>query len=140
MGDHGQRNGVVKIQLQTEKEKIEVLRNKSQLKANSKYTKVYLRSSQTHGERLMHRNMQSLISCVPQLHHLKLLNNGYIVTNMDNPHFSSRNNFLPPRQQFYPQQDFSQGNRQTDTPANLRQNTQWQHRNYRNQPPALPRL
>jgi hypothetical protein len=62
---------------------------------------------------------------------------------MDHPNFSSQNNYIPPKQQFYPQppqQDFSQVNRQAEIPANPGQNTQWQKKNKNTQPAAFPRL
>lgn len=55
------RPGLMKIQLKSEKEKVQVLRAKQNLKKCEKYKNVYLRSSKSHEERLIELNFKTLL-------------------------------------------------------------------------------
>lgn len=64
---HG-KPGIVKIQVGSLAEKIDVLRSKKQLKAEStpqKYRKVFFRSSKSHEQRLMEMNLQEVMKNLP---------------------------------------------------------------------------
>ena len=58
----GNSKGVLKIQLSSKEEKIDVLRHKTNLKNSSTFSNVYIRSSKTHTERLIDLNFKTLIS------------------------------------------------------------------------------
>lgn len=57
--------GIVKVQLKTKADKINVLRNKEQLKSSRHHKRVFIRSAQSHEERLMRINMQTLLDELP---------------------------------------------------------------------------
>jgi flagellar biosynthesis/type III secretory pathway protein FliH len=87
MGDRDTSHVIVKIEFKDTAQKVAMLRGKAMLCTNNKYSCVYICSSQTHCERVMNRNLQTMINAVPQLQHLKFLSNGNLVS-VNNQHHS----------------------------------------------------
>ena len=58
--------GVMKIQLKTVNMKINVLRNKQKLK-KSEFDRVYIRTSQSHLERVQQLNMKAILEHIVQI-------------------------------------------------------------------------
>ena len=54
--------GVLKIQLESKDEKVDILRHKSTLKATAEFKHVYIRSSKSHTDRVMDYNFKTLIA------------------------------------------------------------------------------
>ena len=54
--------GVLKIQLGSKEEKIDILRHKAKLKDNPAFRNVYIRSSKTHSDRIMDYNFKTMIA------------------------------------------------------------------------------
>jgi hypothetical protein len=63
--DGDNRPGLLKIELESEEQKVVVLRQKEKLKGSEFYDKVYVRSSQSHAERMNQMNMKTLMSLIP---------------------------------------------------------------------------
>ena len=57
----GKNKGVLKIQLKTCEDKIDVLRKKSNLRNSVEFKKVYLHSSKSHTDRLIETNFKTLL-------------------------------------------------------------------------------
>lgn len=55
------RPGIVKIQFENKDDKIAALRAKQNLQTSNIYKKVFMRSSQSHSERLIHLNTQTIL-------------------------------------------------------------------------------
>ena len=72
------RPGIVKISFRTLAEKISVLRNKMTLKDSGTYSRVYLKSSKSHAERLIELNARAILRELPQGSNLRLDANGRI--------------------------------------------------------------
>ena len=75
--------GVVKIELKSIQDKIKVLRNKSKL-SDGGYRRVYLRSAQTHAERVLHHNTQLLLKELGVDGKYRASGNGKLITRNDN--------------------------------------------------------
>ena len=56
--------GIVKIQFSNTDDKIRVLRAKMKLAENSDYKKVFIRSSQSHADRLLHNNTMTILQAM----------------------------------------------------------------------------
>ena len=69
---------VVKIEFENKEDKINVLKQKKNL-ANSVYKKVFIRSSQTHAERLMQLNTMTLLKELGKDNKFRILGNGKLV-------------------------------------------------------------
>ena len=61
------RPGLVKVQFRNIEQKIKVLRNKSNLESSVRYSRVFIRSSKPHAERIAEYNMKALLSNIPDL-------------------------------------------------------------------------
>ena len=59
--------GILKAELPSQDHKVEALRRKQNLMGNRRYNNVYVRSSQTHEERVMQTNMRLVLDAVPEL-------------------------------------------------------------------------
>ena len=57
--------GLVKIEVDSETNKVKILRKKGNLKETERYKKVFLRSSKSHVERLLELNIQKLLDEIP---------------------------------------------------------------------------
>jgi hypothetical protein len=78
----GGQNGkkpVLKVELKTVENKIQLLREKSKLKDSGLFRNTYIRSSMTHFERIMDANIKSLIKELPEGHGLRVTGNGRII-------------------------------------------------------------
>ena len=81
--------GVVKVQLKTKQDKITILyEQKEQLKQIPRYKRVYIRSAQTHEERIMRLNMQTLLNDLPNGDDYRFTGNGRLVKKDDQGHKS----------------------------------------------------
>ena len=56
---------LVKVAVQHEPQKIEVLRAKSRLRQSHRYSKVFIRSSKPYVERMYQNNMRTMLSLIP---------------------------------------------------------------------------
>ena len=72
--------GVVKMELKSKEDKIDVLRAKENLSANG-YPRVYVRSSQTHEERVSRMNMQTILKELPNGKDFRITGHGKLVRN-----------------------------------------------------------
>jgi hypothetical protein len=70
---------LVKIQLKTKQDKINVLRHKTELKKTEDIKRVYIRSEQSHEERLMRQNMEVLMKELPVGGNYRLAANGRLL-------------------------------------------------------------
>ena len=70
---------VVKIQLQSLKDKKRVLLNKKELKNTQNYRRVFLRPSMSHTERIMDMNMRTLLRKIPGCENMWLTGHGKLV-------------------------------------------------------------
>jgi hypothetical protein len=74
------RSGLVKAELPSQDHKIQALRRKHNLKANIRYEQVYIRSSQSHEERVAQSNLRLVIDAIPDLRvKYRLAGNGRLV-------------------------------------------------------------
>ena len=73
------KKGIFKIQLRTVEEKINLLRNKSQLKHAKGFERVFVRSSKSHTERIIDINFKTLLSEMPQLKSFRIAGNGRLM-------------------------------------------------------------
>ena len=79
MKSFNNKPGLVKIELNTKEDKISVLRAKAVLKHENDYKKVFVRSSQTHEERLIRYNAQTLLNAIPDGQNYRITAGGKIV-------------------------------------------------------------
>jgi TolA-binding protein len=99
VGDTGGRNGVLKIQMATVEEKIQILREKYTLKNSRNYSNLYLRSSQPHAQRVMDRNFRTIIDNFPNFP-FRMNGSGELIPNnipgyprtLDHPSYMRPNN------------------------------------------------
>ena len=73
------RNGILKIELKSKQDKIDVLKKKSNLKQSTEFKRVYLRSSKSHSERLLEVNIKTLLSEIPNGTQYRVAGNGRLV-------------------------------------------------------------
>ena len=73
------RPGLVKLQLSSKEDKIRILKQKNELANTTKYKRVYVRSSQTHEERLLRLNFQALLDDMPGGSNFRIAGNGRLV-------------------------------------------------------------
>ena len=79
--------GVFKIEMASQADKKVVLQHKKNLKNSSQFNKVYLRSSQTHAERLIHLNFRKLLEELPNGNEFRMTGNGRLIKqSTDNTH------------------------------------------------------
>lgn len=71
--------GIIKVQLRSKQDKISVLRHKNELNKTPPYKRVYIRSAQTHEERLMRQNLQVLMRDLPNSSEYRFTGNGRLV-------------------------------------------------------------
>ena len=77
------RPGIVKIQLLDKDTKIKVLRNKVKLAADDRYRRVFIRSSQSHTERLLHLNTMTMLREIGQEAKYRVTGSGRVVLKSD---------------------------------------------------------
>ena len=77
--ERNNKPGVLKIQLKTRQDKIDVLRNKSNLRNSAEFKNVYLRTSKSHSDRLMELNMKTLLNEIPNGEQYRIAGNGRLV-------------------------------------------------------------
>lgn len=70
---------LVKIALENREQKVNVLKMKKNLKENADFRHVWIRSSQTHAERLLHLNFKKFLSIVPEGKNYRLTGSGRVV-------------------------------------------------------------
>ena len=73
------RPGIVKIELSDKDTKIRVLRNKTKLAADNRYARVFIRSSQSHTERLLHLNTMTMLREIGQEGKYRVTGSGRVV-------------------------------------------------------------
>ena len=73
------RPGIVKIELADKDTKIRVLRNKTKLAADNRYARVFIRSSQSHTERLLHLNTMTMLREIGQEGKYRVTGSGRVV-------------------------------------------------------------
>ena len=101
------RPGIVKLQLSSKEEKIRVLQQKFELQNTPKFKKVYLRSAQTHEERLIRLNFQTLLEELPGGDNYRFTGSGRLVRKVEHDAGvdgvagvdGSQRPYQPPRQQ-----------------------------------------
>jgi hypothetical protein len=71
--------GVVKIQLQSKEDKIKVLRSKAELSKMPGYKRVFVRSAQSHEERMAQMNLQTLLRELPHGQEYRFTGSGRLV-------------------------------------------------------------
>ena len=71
--------GLLKIELDSVQDKVRVLRNKPKLRKHCSFSRVYIRSSKSHAERIMESNMSLLLQQLPIGNHYRLAGNGRLV-------------------------------------------------------------
>ena len=71
--------GIIKVQLRSKQDKINVLRHKNELNKCTPYKRVYIRSAQTHEERLMRQNLQTLMRDIPNGNDYRFTGNGRLI-------------------------------------------------------------
>ena len=71
--------GILKIELRSTVDKINILRNKPRLKHTKGFEKVFVRSSKSHMERLMDLNFKTLLSEMPHGQSYRIAANGRII-------------------------------------------------------------
>ena len=76
--------GLLKIQLGSVKDEVQVLRNKSKLASHDgEYRNAYLRSSKTHTERLINLKFRTLLRELPNGRNYRVAGNGRVVSKED---------------------------------------------------------
>ncbi len=83
MKSYTDRPGLVKIQCKTKDEKEAILGAKSQLSKESSYKRVYIRSSQTHEERLLRQNTQAILNMMPDGNKMRFTRTGRLIQKED---------------------------------------------------------
>lgn len=71
--------GLVKVEMKTVEDKVSVLRAKEQLKTSVDNKRVFIRSAQTHEERLMRSNLQTLLNDHPNGNQYRFTGSGRLV-------------------------------------------------------------
>ena len=71
--------GLVKIQVPTLEDKINILRNKRRLENSEPFKQVYLRSSKSHTDRLAETNFRTLLDIVDTRKEYRIAGNGRIM-------------------------------------------------------------
>ena len=84
VGNRDGRPGVIKLELCSKEDKIEVLRNKNKLGNSDKFQKVFIRSSQSHTERLIELNFKTLLQEIPNGGQYRVTGNGRLVNKQNN--------------------------------------------------------
>ena len=80
------RNGqpeIVKIQFESKGDKIKALKEKKKLKDSGAYNRVYIRSSQTHTQRIMHLNTKALLDVTGAGNQLRMTGSGSLIPKDD---------------------------------------------------------
>ena len=97
--------GLVKIELPTVNDKVTVLRSKKKLADTREYKTVYLRTSESHSQRLAGYNFRKLLQQIPGGNNFRVAANGRITPKVNpNPHlnqgidpgFNSRSAYIRP--------------------------------------------
>lgn len=75
----GTRPPLVKCEFDSLEQKLEVLKNKKKLKESDEYEGVYLKSAQTHTERLLELNMKEIIKTHPDKDKFRFTGSGRLI-------------------------------------------------------------
>ena len=73
------RAGVIKLQLPSRQNKIDILKGKKSLSNNGNYSRAYIRGSQSHTERLIHLNTNTLLNELGIADKYRVAGNGRLV-------------------------------------------------------------
>ena len=92
--------GVVKIQLPSRQNKIDILKNKKKLSGNTAYARVFIRGSQSHTDRLIHLNTNTLLNELGLNDRYRVAANGRLVLKSDD---DTRPGYYQPHMQQPPQ-------------------------------------
>ena len=91
------RPGLVKVQLESLDEKIRLLKAKRNLGLTEKYRKIFIRSSQSHAERMAQHNMKMILSVNPDLNkNYRLTGNGKLIPKTNAPPSQKPFGYRPP--------------------------------------------
>lgn len=84
--------GLVKVQLNSVEDKVQILRQKQNIKNSPEFSKVFIRSSKPHAERLMEQNLRTILDLLPDGNEYFITGNGRLVKN----NWPRYNNYVPP--------------------------------------------
>ena len=88
----GNRPGIVKIEFKTKEEKIEALRAKGRLSSSQTHKSVYIRSAQSHEERLLHQNTRVLLKEMGAEQRFRITGSGRLVPKNPDERLQPRQN------------------------------------------------
>ena len=112
--------GLVKAELQSEQQKISVLRAKTSLQRYPEYQRVWIRSSHNNTDRIMFSNFKQLLEKIPECKDLVVTSNGRIVSKTSDPS-TQRGNTANKRRRMFSAQ--SQQNQPQQIPPTRPENT-----------------
>jgi hypothetical protein len=104
-GKHGKKP-ILKVEVTSTEEKVNLLRNKEKLKDSGLFKHTYVRSSKSHIERMIQSNFQTILQQLPEGGNYRFTGNGRLVRK-DPPHMNQP----------------AQGARGYSTPANVNRQT-----------------
>ena len=79
LGSRDGRPGVVKIEFCSPEEKIGVLKSKLRLSGSKEYPRVYIKQSHSHVERVLERNMKTILAELPKGNEYRITSHGIVV-------------------------------------------------------------
>ena len=86
LNSHNGKPGLVKAQFRSLEDKIRLLKVKGNLLQTQRYQRVFIRSSQTHAERMAYHNMRMILSSNPELNkNYRLSGNGKLIPKSNDP-------------------------------------------------------
>lgn len=114
---------LVKVQFESKDSKIMMLKNKGELKRSAKYRNTYIRSSQTHEERVSRQNIDTIMKELNLQHKFRVTGSGKLVP--QDPQYQQPSTWQPNEQQHeHGQQRLSQHtpsvNQTNEIPGGLR--------------------
>ncbi len=71
--------GLVQIQFEKLADKVTVLREKKHLSNSQEFSRVFLRSSKSHTDRMIQLNFKTILDLIPGGDNFKLTNNGRVM-------------------------------------------------------------
>jgi hypothetical protein len=74
----------VKVQFESVKDKIDVLREKQHLSNSAEFSRVFIRSSKSHSERVMEQNFKTLLELLPFGKDYFITGNGKMIRRNEN--------------------------------------------------------
>ena len=82
-GSRDGRAGLLKIEFNSVEDKVQVLRNKQNLKSSDLYSRTFIRSSHSHAERLIELNFKTILNELPNGGSYHVTGNGRVVKKRD---------------------------------------------------------